>query len=126
MGGSKDDLSDVRIGVFPDWFNDCTPGVKQHTSRALDALKARGAKVVQIAIPNLGEARLAHAIKIASEFASEWDGVLGHSKSSLVEPNTRVVASLGSSMTALEIISAEKVRCAMRCMVRCIVRCIVR
>ena len=64
-------------------------------------------------LPNLGEARLAHAVKIASEFASDWDGIIGdHSSgaSGLVEPNTRVVTSLGSSMTALEIISAEKIR----------------
>jgi hypothetical protein len=71
--------------------------------------------VVNIAIPNLGEGRLAHAIKIATEFASEWDGVLGHSRSDLMEANTRVVASLGSSMTALEIISAEKVSSSRRC-----------
>ncbi len=96
------DLSDVRLGIFPDHFNDPTnvifnqisacffflfhsrlihlfalvlrrlakdPVVTATCKAALAALQARGATVVEVALPNLQGLALAHAMTIAAEFA---------------------------------------------------------
>jgi hypothetical protein len=112
-------LSDVRLGIFPDHFNDPTnvilhqtfvfvlffffvlsfcfffvsflflschsrpihpsalvlyrlakdPVVTATCKAALAALQARGATVVEVALPNLQGLALAHAMTIAAEFA---------------------------------------------------------
>ena len=50
-------------------------------------------------IPNLRHGRLSHALNIASEFALDWDAIVGHPEvGSLVEDNTKVrTVSLRSS-----------------------------
>ncbi|GMH74300.1 hypothetical protein TL16_g06428 [Triparma laevis f. inornata] len=50
-------------------------------------------------IPNIKWARLSHALKISNEFAS-----------ANLEPNTRITVGVGSMLTAVEILSAEKIR----------------
>ena len=48
-----DDLKDVRIGVFEDWFRDADEKVVKITKSAVAALERRGATVVSITIPHL-------------------------------------------------------------------------
>ena len=67
------DLSDVRIGIFPEWFADATPEIHARCSAALAYLTSRGATVVNITVPHLQIMSLAHAMVIASEFALGWD-----------------------------------------------------
>ena len=67
------DLSDVRIGIFPEWFADSEPLIRQRCQEAVDYLVQRGATVVEIQIPHLQQMSLAHSMKISSEFAMGWD-----------------------------------------------------
>lgn len=67
------DLKDVRIGVYPEWFNDANPLIRQRVQEAVDFLVRRGATVVKVEVPHLQIMSLAHAMKIASEFALGWD-----------------------------------------------------
>jgi Asp-tRNA(Asn)/Glu-tRNA(Gln) amidotransferase A subunit family amidase len=104
-----DDLSDVRLGIYPQWFNDSVPAVRDACWAAVLHLKSRGVQLVDIDIPHLNWLSLAHGIKVSTEFASTWDATL-HTRSAAMEPNTRVLVSIGSSITALESLSAEKLR----------------
>jgi Asp-tRNA(Asn)/Glu-tRNA(Gln) amidotransferase A subunit family amidase len=104
-----EDLSDVRLGIFDEWFNDADPEVVTACRSAVKALENRGATVVPISIPHLQWMSLSHGIKISSEFTLGFDKIY-HSNWDLLEPNTQVTIGIGKSMSALEVISAEKIR----------------
>lgn len=103
------DLSDIRIGIFDDWFNDSDLEVRRACRRAVAALEARGATVVKILVPHLQWMGLAHGIKISSEFALAFDKTF-HQNWADLETNTRITVGLGKSMSALEVLAAEKLR----------------
>ena len=77
------DLSDLKIGlksfecvhpvfhfqtgVYWAWFNDADAEVVSAVKKQLDVLVSRGAKIVDVKIPHLRTASLAHSITITSE-----------------------------------------------------------
>jgi Asp-tRNA(Asn)/Glu-tRNA(Gln) amidotransferase A subunit family amidase len=68
-----EDLSDVRIGIYPEYFNDSQPYIRDRGYKVVDYLKSRGATIVEIKIPHLQSMSMAHGTKIASEFALGFD-----------------------------------------------------
>ena len=58
------DLSDVRVGVYWPYFRDAAPEVVASAERALRALEARGAVLVDVQIPYLKQLKFAHATTI--------------------------------------------------------------
>eukprot|EP00604_Paraphysomonas_vestita_P000210 CAMPEP_0174824728 /NCGR_PEP_ID=MMETSP1107-20130205/37330_1 /TAXON_ID=36770 /ORGANISM="Paraphysomonas vestita, Strain GFlagA" /LENGTH=210 /DNA_ID=CAMNT_0016053583 /DNA_START=308 /DNA_END=937 /DNA_ORIENTATION=- len=72
------DLSDVRIGIYPEWFNDADPKVTEKCNEAILHLKSRGAQIINITIPHLQIMSLSHGIKIISEFALGFDSDYHH------------------------------------------------
>ena len=102
-------MSDIRIGIFDDWFNDADPEVVSACRRAVAAREARGATVVGISVPHLNWLSLSHSIKIATEFALAFDKNY-HQNWADLETNTRITVALGKSMSALEVLAAEKLR----------------
>lgn len=103
------DLSDVKLGIYPEWFEDADPEIVSKCYQAIDSLKQRGAQIINISIPHLQVMSVSHGIKIISEFALGFD-LIYHSDFDLLEPNTQITISLAKSLTALEVLSAEKVR----------------
>ena len=99
----------MRLGIFDEWFDDADPEVVRACRAAVDALKQRGATVVPISIPHLQWMSLSHGIKISSEFTMGFDKIY-HSNFELLEPNTQVTIGIGKSLSALEVICAEKLR----------------
>lgn len=65
-------LALAQIGIFKDHFNDAEPAVVEACRQAVDALVARGAVVVDIAIPHMHALSVSHGVAIQAEFA------LGH------------------------------------------------
>jgi Asp-tRNA(Asn)/Glu-tRNA(Gln) amidotransferase A subunit family amidase len=66
-------LRGLRLGVFWPHFRDGDPAVVAACERALDQLReASGVELVPVALPNVGWLRLAHAMKISTEFALAW------------------------------------------------------
>jgi len=104
-----DDLSDLRLGVYQPWFDDCHPEVRAKSSEALNFLQLRGAKVVPIQIPNLEVLALAHGVSISVEFAAVHDKQLWDAPKTL-EPATHVQLALGASMTGNEYHSTQWIR----------------
>lgn len=68
-----ENLSGVRIGIFPQWFNDSEPHIRDRAYQVVQFLKSKGVEFVEISIPHLNSIRLAHGIKIGSEFAVGFD-----------------------------------------------------
>ena len=64
---------------------------------------------MNISIPHLNWFSLAHGIKISTEYALEWD-LIHSTKLDDLEPNTRLFLAIASSLSALEVISADRLR----------------
>jgi Asp-tRNA(Asn)/Glu-tRNA(Gln) amidotransferase A subunit family amidase len=103
------DLSDVRLGFFEEWFNDADSRVTAVCRQSLAALEARGATLVPVSIPHLHWLAMAHSMKIASEFALGFDYEYHHAFD-LLEPNSKVTVGIGKSFSAMEVLVAEKLR----------------
>jgi Asp-tRNA(Asn)/Glu-tRNA(Gln) amidotransferase A subunit family amidase len=67
------DLSDIRIGVFSSWFDDAEAEVVESCRAMLKALTSMGATLVEVQIPELELARLAHTISITSEMVTSLE-----------------------------------------------------
>lgn len=62
-----DDLSDLRIGIFPKWFEDADPKIVAAARDLLGRLQARGAKVVELELKfSVAMAMAAHRINFGS------------------------------------------------------------
>jgi len=103
------DLSDVRIGIYEEWFNDSIPAISNQCRKVLQFFESRGATLVPIKIPHLQTMRMSHAIKIGSEFASQWDKTYS-TRINSIEPAIAITLGIGQSVSAVEILAADKVR----------------
>jgi len=116
----KKKFRQLRIGVFREYFNDSDPEVKRQCWAAVDLLVKTAeescdyddVQLVDITIPNLAWFRLAHSSRIATEFAQEWDSVMGNkTKRSHLESNTKITLAVGGAVGALDIHSSDRLRC---------------
>ena len=64
------DISDVTLGIYPEWFNHATPDIVSTCQSLVQQLKKMGAKLREISLSGLGSGRVAHAITIASEMVN--------------------------------------------------------
>jgi Asp-tRNA(Asn)/Glu-tRNA(Gln) amidotransferase A subunit family amidase len=104
------DFKGVKIGLFKEWFDDSDPRVRQLCQDAVDYLTdVLGVEIVHISIPHLQWLSLSHGIKISTEFASIWDYEL-HNSPAYLEPNSRILLGVGSSVSGLEVLSGEYLR----------------
>lgn len=106
------DLSDIRIGIFRDHFNDAPAAHVAAANAAVDALVARGATVVNIEIPHMSALQFAHAFTISQQFAFGQDWRFHNDKLQELElePATRIQLTLGRVMTAVEIAAAHRLK----------------
>lgn len=106
-------LSSLRIGIYPEYFNDADAAVVKACQRAVDFLGISnstdgGPVIKEIAIPHLQIQRLAHAIIITSEMATFMSRYAD--KYSEIAADTRCNLAIGLNVTAQHLISAQKVR----------------
>ncbi|MEC9072340.1 MAG: amidase, partial [Myxococcota bacterium] len=64
------DLRGVRVGVYAPWFEDADTEIVSACFAALETLKAAGAELVDVEIPELGLLRSVHLVTIISEMAA--------------------------------------------------------
>lgn len=69
-GLGNDDLRDVRIGFYRPWNEHALPEVTRTVWDALDVFRERGAKIVEVTIPELDRVRIAQAITILCEMSA--------------------------------------------------------
>ncbi|CAG8443463.1 amidase signature enzyme [Rhizophagus irregularis] len=64
-------LSDLKIGVYSMWNKQVdNPAITTALNNFIDELKLRGAKIIEIKIPELEEARIAHLLTIGTELTT--------------------------------------------------------
>lgn len=104
----RDDLSGLRIGIFRPWFEHAQPDVVAAAKRAVDSLVSRGAEVVEVELPELDLARVAHAITILSEMLTsmlEHEERLGE-----LAPHVRVSLAVARGFRSTDYLRAQRAR----------------
>jgi Asp-tRNA(Asn)/Glu-tRNA(Gln) amidotransferase A subunit family amidase len=107
-GWNRPDLHGVRLGVYRDWFEHAAPEVVQTCQAMLEQFKSAGAEVREIAIPELDEMRIAHAVTILSEMAVCMKPYRAQRK--LMGAAVRLSLVLGDVFTASDYLQAQRVR----------------
>ncbi|KAG2523966.1 hypothetical protein BBO99_00005070 [Phytophthora kernoviae] len=101
-------LKGVRIGYFSDYTNHSSPEVAGAISKALKALEARGAELVETPLHHLMPIHVAHSVTISSEFAQNLDQYYNHF--SELSPEVQIILTFGRSFTAMDFLAAQRVR----------------
>ncbi len=61
------DLRGIRLGLYPEWFEDADAAVVAACRQMLEVLRDAGAEIVEVKIPELGLMRLIHSLTIVTE-----------------------------------------------------------
>ena len=108
-GWTNTDLSDLTLGVFRPWFNHATPEMVQANEQMLGHFQQLGAKIKEIAIPDLEAARIAHVITITTEMNQALDRFYdAHHKE--MGPDVRISLALSRAFNARDFVQAQRVR----------------
>eukprot|EP01063_Lacrimia_lanifica_P032561 TRINITY_DN5580_c0_g1_i5.p1 TRINITY_DN5580_c0_g1~~TRINITY_DN5580_c0_g1_i5.p1 ORF type:complete len:619 (+),score=228.39 TRINITY_DN5580_c0_g1_i5:554-2410(+) len=101
-------LKGVTVGVYEEWVNDAEEEVVAACRKAIEHLKAAGAVVQQVQIPNLRVMNMAHGITILSEMAAAMTKHSANFTRFCAE--TQVSLKLGEKFSARELLAAQQVR----------------
>ncbi len=102
-------LNGVTLGVYWPWFRHAQPEVVATCERLLEQMRAKGATVVEVEIPELELARVAQLIIITSEMST---GLWPHVRDRFGEfgIETQLNLTLARRSTAVEYVHAQRVR----------------
>jgi Asp-tRNA(Asn)/Glu-tRNA(Gln) amidotransferase A subunit family amidase len=103
------DLSGLKVGVYTPWFEDASSDVVAACRRGVDALRKAGAKVVEITIPELEVARVAHLVTIVAEMTAAHLGHYARQRDAY-GLDTRLNLALGRRMQGFDYIHAQRHR----------------
>ncbi len=106
---NKDDLSDVKIGVFSPWFEHSDKEVVIACRTGLQHLVSQGAKIEEVFIDKLNAQRVAHALTITTEMltAVEKEYHADPLKFSLA---TRIALGFATAFTSADYVKAQRIR----------------
>jgi Asp-tRNA(Asn)/Glu-tRNA(Gln) amidotransferase A subunit family amidase len=109
LSGYEDGLDGLRLGVYPPWLEDASPEVVRVCKGAIAELEAQGARVVEIALPDLDLCRVAHAVTALAEMATAMDQHMEEHRTHFGLP-VRLMLALGQELTARDYVRAQQVR----------------
>jgi len=107
--GEEDDLSGLRIGVYRPWNEHASAEITAATANALLILKARGATIVDVEVPELEQARVAQAVTILAEMAAGLERFDAEHRRDY-GLGVRLNLALARALTAREYVQAQRVR----------------
>ena len=108
-GFGNDDLQHLRIGFYRPWVEHASPEVTRSVWDALDVLRERGAKIVEVTMPELDNARIAQAISILSEMASSMERYDAEHRRDY-GLGVRINLALARALTARDYVQAQRMR----------------
>jgi len=111
-GFDRPDLSDLKIGIYPEFIEHASAEIVRECKKAIETLKALGATVIEIEIAELEAMRVAHAITIASEMAQSMDEFYDRHRTDF-GLDVRVNLALARSFSSLDYIQAQRQRTRM-------------
>jgi len=111
-GWDNVDLSDLDLGVYWPWFRHASADVVSVCEGLLKEFESRGAKVREIAIPELEVGRVAHVITIAGEMTQALARYHAEHRREY-GLDVRINLALARQFTARDYIQAQRVRTRM-------------
>jgi Asp-tRNA(Asn)/Glu-tRNA(Gln) amidotransferase A subunit family amidase len=106
---NQKDLAGIKLGIYWPWFNDAEPAIVFRCSELVQKFQDRGAEIIEIEIPDLEAARLAHAVTITSEMAQAMER-FGPAQRNRMGLDVRLQLALARNYTASDYIQAQRVR----------------
>lgn len=101
-------LEGVKIGYFSDYTNSSSPDIVAAVEKTLDALKARGAELIETKLNYLTAIHMAHSTTISSEMAQSLDKY--YSRFDEISPEVQTVLTFSRNMLSMDYIAAQRVR----------------
>lgn len=102
-------LAGVRLGRYEPWFEHAAPDVVAACTEALEILKAAGAEVVEIEIPELDLVRVTHLVTIVTEMlASQATHLARHRQDYTLE--TRLNLAVAGRLGGHDYVHAQRLR----------------
>ncbi|MDY7080451.1 MAG: amidase [Chloroflexota bacterium] len=103
------DLSDLTLGVYWPWFRHAAAAVVSACEALLEEFERWGARVHEVVIPNLENARVAHTVTIAGEMAQTMERTYAdhHQEHGL---DVRTNLALARQFTTRDYIQAQRAR----------------
>jgi Asp-tRNA(Asn)/Glu-tRNA(Gln) amidotransferase A subunit family amidase len=111
LEGLGQGIEGLRIGVYRAWFDDAEAPVVAACRALVDGLVGRGAKIVEIELPDLELCRLAHAVTILGEMATTMDRFADKRREQAA--SVRINLALARALTARDYVRSQQVRTRM-------------
>lgn len=102
-------LAGIRLGVYWPWFRHAQPEVVAACERMVEQMCQRGATLVEIEVPELELARIAHLVSITSEMST---GMWPHIRDRFADfgVETQLNLAIARASSALEYVHAQRAR----------------
>ncbi|MGD0674495.1 MAG: amidase [Polyangiaceae bacterium] len=108
-GLGQNDLDGVRLGVYGAWFEHAEPEVVSTCREMLMRLVGRGARIVEVEIPDLELARMAQGISFLCENATTMEAYDADHRQDLAW-GSRLNLVLARALTGRDYVRAQQVR----------------
>lgn len=105
---NKTDLKGLTLGIYRPWFEHAAESIVKSCREMTERLVEMGATVREIEIPELDEMRVAQAIIILAEMASNMEQYADQWPE--LSPPTRINLTLGKATTSFDYLQAQRVR----------------
>ena len=105
----REDLAGIRLGVFRPWFEHASAEIVQACDAQLVKFVKRGAQLVDVELPELETARVAHLVTICAEALSSMNRQVGSNRA-IFGDETRAVLALAQRFTGSDYVQAQRVR----------------
>ncbi len=103
------DLKGLRLGIYPPWLEHADGEIVAACQKMIENFTEQGAEIVEISIPDLEAARIAHTITIASEIAQVLEPYTKeHSREH--GRDVRINLALAGRFTSRDYLQAQRVR----------------
>ena len=103
------DLTGIRLGVDPQWFEDAAPEIVQTCKDGLKIFEKAGAVVKELRIAGLEETRVGHAITILTEMATAMEPHFAAHRKDFAHA-TRINLALARKFTSRDYLLAQQIR----------------
>lgn len=108
-GDDSCDLTGIRLGIYRPWFEDADPEVLRVCHGLLEQLQESGIELVEVTIPELDLASLAHTVTIISEMLNSQLPYFERDRTQYGW-ELRLTLALAQQLQAIDYVQAQRIR----------------
>ncbi|KAG6551002.1 hypothetical protein Mapa_007235 [Marchantia paleacea] len=104
-------IGSLKLGMYTDWFNDCSQDISNACKKALNRLQEKyGTKAREIVVPEMEELQIGHLVTVGSEAAMTSSADYEHGKKNELTYEVRGTMAYFRSFTNRDYIAAQALR----------------